>query len=214
VSWSTIFSRTNKRWLLATSVVVVTLLGVGIFLRLQKPPEQPAPQVASAQRPSEEKIDGKEYKWSGAPDEPKYISLPTIKAGGFIQKIGVDKNKEMGVPDNIHLAGWFKDGAKPGQKGLSIIDGHVGASKDNAIFKNLLQLKANEEYTVEFGDGSHKRFRVKEITSVDTAKAASILFSQDPKTKSQLNLITCGGKYDAKSNQFAQRVIVASALIE
>lgn len=164
----------------------------------------------STNEPDEIKPGKQSYQWRGAADEPRYIKLPTIEVEGFIQKVGVDQNQEIAVPTNIHIAGWFVDSVKPGQPGLSIIDGHINGRGSDGIFVNLEKLKKGDTYTVEFGDGTSKEFKVTDVTSVETKDAPSVLFSQDPNNSSQLNLITCGGNFDTNSRSYDKRVIISS----
>lgn len=166
----------------------------------------------STDTPDEDPIR-KDYAWRGNAGDPKYIDLPTIRTGGFVQKMGVDQRTQIAVPTNINLAGWFADTARPGQPGLSIIDGHVNGRKADGIFKNLKNLKGGDEFTVTLGNGKGLRYRVFGKTSVATKDAPGVLFSQDPTKKSQLNLITCGGAFDTKANSYEQRVIITAELL-
>jgi LPXTG-site transpeptidase (sortase) family protein len=204
----------NKRLVIVVCSVILTGTIAWLIVNSQNKVEAPAETLTySTDKPDENKPDKNTYKWQGAPDEPKYISLPTIGAEGFVQRVGVDQNKQVAVPSNIHIAGWFVDSVKPGQNGLSIIDGHVTGWTTDGIFKNLGQLKSGDTYTVKLGNGTIKKYKVKEVITRPAVKSASPLFSQDPKVKSQLNLITCGGKFDQKTNQYENRIIATSELI-
>ncbi len=153
------------------------------------------------------------YRWKGKPDEPKFIRLPSIGTEGFIQNVGVDQNKQIAVPNNIYFAGWFVDSVRPGQKGLSIIDGHVDGRENEGIFKRLSNLEKGDRFDIELGDGSTRQFKVRSIDVVPTEQAANYLFSQDPAVVHQLNLITCGGNYNAEAGGYDQRIIVTSELV-
>ena len=199
-------------------VLVIALLGVsGLILSRHNTKAEEVKRNAvitySPDVPDENKPDKASYKWYGQPNDPKYIAMPSIGAEGFLQKVGVDQHKQVATPGNIFMAGWFVDTVRPGQQGLSIIDGHVNGIENAGIFKNLLKLKKGDAYSVEFGNGDKVDFKVKEVKEVPTAEAASILFSQDPEVTNQLNLITCGGKYDQKTRQYQNRVIVVSEKI-
>lgn len=191
------------------------MLAGWFLLRPDTPPPESTPEVIthSTDTPDETKPE-KGYEWKGAPNDPKYIKLPTINAEGFIQNVGVDQNKQVAVPTNIHMAGWFADSVKPGQKGLSIIDGHLDGKDADGIFIHLQDMKKDDTFTIELGDGSTKQFKVTSITTVDTKDAANVLFSQDPKATNQLNLITCGGNFDRSSRLYDKRVIVSSEVIQ
>ncbi len=205
----------RKNWRIILVVVVLLVAGFGFWLLKhsdQKKIQQKKNEVItySPDKPDETKPDKDTYKWFGNDDDPKYITLPSIKAEGFLRKVGVDQNKQVATPDNINMAGWFVDTVRPGQKGNSIIDGHVSGWVNNGIFKDLIKMKAGDIYTVEFGNGDKKEFKVKEVKDVPVADAASVLFSQDPEITNQLSLITCGGKFNRSTNQYENRVIVIS----
>lgn len=87
-----------------------------------------------------------------------------------------------------------------------------GRSADG-LFKNLNTLVENDTFTVERGDGTMLQYKVMQVTTVPEAESAELLFSQNPKIKSQLNLITCGGTFDRASNQYTERTIVTSQLL-
>jgi sortase A len=207
----------RKKLLMLGAVIVLVIIGWKIGQRQPEAtlsePYAAATITYSTDTPDETKPK-KEYQWRGGANDPRLINLPTIQTEGFIQNVGVDQNKQIAVPNNIHLAGWFVDSVQPGQTGLSIIDGHVDGRKNDGIFKHLAGLKENDEYTIEMGDGRLKRYRVKTTVTVATKDAAGILFSQDPKIKSQLNLVTCGGSFDRQSRQYDKRIIVSSELIQ
>jgi hypothetical protein len=63
------------------------------------------------------------------------------------------------------------------------------------------------------GDGTKYQYKVISNDTVDEDKATAYLFSQSPKVKKQLNLITCGGDYDKKNHLYSKRVIVGTEQI-
>lgn len=167
----------------------------------------------STDHPDETKPDKKTYNWKGEANDPKLITLPTVQTEGFIQKVGVDQNKQIAVPTNVYVAGWFSESVRPGEKGLSVIDGHVTGRINMGIFEKLVKIQKGDTFTVELGSGKKINYKVSATTAVATKDAAAILFSQDPKIASQLNLITCTGKWDDKIKQYDQRLIVAAEAI-
>ncbi len=202
----------NKFLILYSAVLLISGIAVTVFVLLgvAMPHQQPV-ITHSSDKPDETK-PGKGYKWPGTAEDPKYIKLPSIKSEGYIQNVGVDQHKAVAVPSNIHIAGWFTQSARPGSEGLTIIDGHVSGWTSEGIFKRLGKLKIGDNYTVQMGDGKVLKYKVLKVDSVETDKAAAILYSQDPNIRSQLNLITCGGQFDKKSNQYQKRIIITSSL--
>ncbi len=204
----------KKKLVVITGIALLILLSVVLINRNNKA-EPVTPAIThSTSTPAEVAPKKDTYKWVGASEDPKYITLPTISAEGFIQKAGIDQNNQIAVPDNIHMAAWFNKSSQPGKPGLSIIDGHVNGRVNDGIFKNLTDLKNGDIYTVELGNGAIKKFKVIGSKAVPTADAVNYLFSQEPDVTSQLNLITCTGTFDPKTHSYDQRLIVSSAYIQ
>lgn len=155
---------------------------------------------------------GTNYQWKGGTKDPKLIRIPSVGVEGYIQKVGIDQKQQITVPANVHLAGWFVNSVRPGEKGLSIIDGHRNGIYTNGIFRELEKLKPGDSYEIEFGDSSVKKFKVMTVKTLTTAETASELFSQSPQVSNQLNLITCGGEYNSQARAYEQRVLVTSVL--
>jgi LPXTG-site transpeptidase (sortase) family protein len=173
----------------------------------------PAQVVASetSDTPSEQKVPG---SFSVPADKPLSIELPSIKAKGFIQQVGVDKQNRMVAPGNVHMAGWYAKGSLPGGPGLSIIDGHVNGVYAKGVFYNLGNLKKDDTFRVTFGDKSVRSFKVKSVSTVSAKEADKALFIKDSTIAKQLNLITCAGKYNKTTKTYDARVIVVSENID
>jgi LPXTG-site transpeptidase (sortase) family protein len=149
-----------------------------------------------------------------AKNHPAKIKIPAIKVTGCIQQVDLDPTGAIATPSNIYLAAWYIKSALPGQPGLSIIDGHIsGRYNVDGIFQNLNKLKAEDNFTVTLGDGSKLDYQVMKVQSVPVDKADKILLTQDPNVNSQLNLITCAGRYDKSIKEYDQRVIVSAKLL-
>jgi len=204
----------NRVWLIVVlAVFAIICYGALNYFRKTPAKTSDANTVSySTDKPSEIKPDKTAYKWRGGPTDPKMIIIPSIGVDGFMQNVGVDQNKQVAVPNNIHMGGWFNQSARPGENGLSIIDGHVDGYQNDGIFKRLSELKKGQTFTVEKGDGSRLEYSVLDIKTVPTEAAAAVLFSQEPTVTSQLNIITCGGSFDKEDRSYTERVIVIASL--
>ena len=205
----------KKKKIIIITAVVVLLLGAGVFAYLKLFPKkiQKGTLTESPTRPEEVDPIKAGYLWQGGPEDPKKIVIPNINVDGYIQNVGKDKNNQVVAPGNIFIAGWYTQSSRPGKKGLSIIDGHLNGYTKDGIFINLEKLKVGDELSVEMGDGTKYQYKVISNDTVDEDKATAYLFSQSPKVKKQLNLITCGGDYDKKNHLYSKRVIVGTEQI-
>lgn len=148
------------------------------------------------------------------PSQPRSITIKAKNIYGIIQKVGTTKDNSVGSPGNIYFAGWYTDSVKPGEKGLSIIDGHVAGKYSDGIFKHLADVKINDTVQIEFGDNSIKLFSVVEVKSLAEPQSAAYLFSKRADIDSQLNIITCSGKFDKATQLYDSRLILVTKLIE
>lgn len=210
-------SRTTSLWLIGASLVLATVVIVALIAFI--PPQKQEGAVDgvvtfSVAEPSTVKPDSS-FVWRGSPTDPKKIVISDLGADGFIQNVGIDQNNQVAVPTNTHIAGWFVDSVLPGEKGLSIIDGHIDLRDGSppALFQNLQNVTLGDKVSITFGDDSSKQFRVVQVKTVPLNEAADILFSSLPGVERQLNLITCSGSYDETVETFSQRVIVSTELV-
>ena len=142
-------------------------------------------------------------------NQPRKIEIPNLKKSGCIQRVGIDQNKAMAVPTNIHVAGWYVNSAVPGEQGVSVIDGHVsGRYEQNAIFANIKDLQKGDVIKVQLGNKSWREFSVVSVDSYSVEQTAKEQMKQLDGVERQLTLITCGGNFDTNSQQYDERVVV------
>jgi sortase A len=199
------------------AVLALALLAVGVMQLLDRytatngtdtPPAANSVVTEDSAEPSETKPDTSNYVV--AAKDPRSITIGSIGVDGLIQKVGLTKDNAVATPNNVHIAGWYTSSVRPGEPGLSVIDGHVSGKYADGIFKNLRQTKAGDSFMVEFGDKSNKRFEVVEVRTLPERSSAEYLFTKRNTISNQLNLITCGGKFNKSTQTYDDRVIVVS----
>lgn len=169
--------------------------------------------TASTSAPSETKPNPEAVSQYTVPaDQPRSVIISSVGISGLIQKVGLTTDNSVAVPTNIYYAGWFTNSVKPGDTGLSIIDGHVSGVYHDAIFKNLYKVNIKDIIEIEFGDGSIKKFQVVDRKVLPKDQSSDYLFTKNPTIESQLNLITCTGKFDKDTATFDKRVVIISTL--
>ena len=204
--------KTRKKIWFAVLILLSVAIGVLVFFSSRsKPLVNQSAVTYSTDTPNESKKDADEYKWSGSKNDPKKIIIEKINVNAYVQSVGVDQNKKVAVPNNVHLAAWFKDSARPGNNGLSVIDGHVSGKTTDGVFKNLKNLQKGDTFKIEKGDGTVIEYVVFNTVTVPESQASAILFSQDPTVSAQINLITCGGQFNKQARQYTDRVIVSAS---
>lgn len=206
-----------KLQLMPAMAVVLFIVGLGVSLWTLKTNRQTTSQVQAMaqsanngqQGPDESEDTTPLSAYQVAPDMPRFIRISKIGVEARVKPVGVKKNNQLDSPANIHDTGWYNASSKPGEAGAALIDAHVSGPTKPGVFKNLKQLQAGDIIEIEKGNGQKLRFAVASIKLFDTKSAdmASMMLSADP-TKPGLNLMTCAGQFDAKTNSYPQRLAV------
>lgn len=204
---------TKSQLIIILSLVCIVLALVSLFLLLKEDKRNLSTEQGiytdgvvtfSVEKPEE--TEPEEY--DVAPDMPKRILIPKITVNGYIQLVGIDQEYNIAVPTNVHLAGWYVNSVKPGEVGLSIMDGHRDGSSVGGIFRNIEKLVKGDEIQIEYGDGSIKDFKVVEVIQVSIEDAFDIMYEKRDSVVRQLNLVSCGGRYLREQKTYEDRIIV------
>ncbi len=205
-----------KSRMLTAMAVVLFLLGTTVSIITFKTNKQTTAQVQAmgqqSQRtegPDEEEDTSPLSAYQVAPAMPRFIRIAKIGVQARVKPIGVKKNNELEAPRSIFDTGWYNASSKPGEAGAALIDAHVSGPTKPGVFKNLKQVNQGDLIEIERGDGQKLTFKVVKTAVFDAKSAdmASMLLSADP-TKPGLNLMTCTGQFDAKTNSYPQRLAV------
>ncbi len=146
------------------------------------------------------------------PEMPRYLLIPKISVKSRVYPVGINKSGAIGVPGNVHDVAWFNQSSLPGNKGTSLIDGHVSSWTANGVFYDLKKLRVGDEVLVQKGNGTILHYKVSksQVYDAKTIDMNSILNSSS--NSSALDLITCTGSVVAGTNEFSQRLVVFTVL--
>ena len=143
--------------------------------------------------------------------EPVKIQIPKLKLDTSIYAAPLSSEGKMEITDNADEVAWFSDGVLPGMPGSAVIAGHVDNYTGPAVFFYLKRLEPGDSIFITDKFGERLEFVVKKVEKYPYDQAPiQLIFG--PSTKRKLNLITCTGKYDRKTNIHAERLVVYSEM--
>lgn len=125
-----------------------------------------------------------------------------------IEEVGVLEDGTLDVPKDWNRAGWYAQGAKPGEVGNVIIDGHYDTNTGKpAAFWGLKDLKLNDKVLIVDTLGRIFVYKVEEkfYISINDPNRAQVFNSSQDKI---LTLITCGGVWDNISGTYNKRLVI------
>ena len=143
-----------------------------------------------------------------APNMPRYLIIPKIYVKARIMPVGITSTGNLGVPNNVYDAAWYKESSLPGQAGAMVIDGHLDGYNVAGVFWNLHKLGVGDTVEVQLGSGKTFTYKVVKTKaySVGHVDMQAAMTAINPK-KPGLNLITCDGGL-TKHYTYNQRLVV------
>lgn len=138
---------------------------------------------------------------------PVRLKIPKLGVDAAIEQVGVAKDGTMAAPRGPALAGWYKAGTRPGERGSAVIDGHSGYRGGRAaIFDNLKKLVAGDSVIVVDDAGAVISFVVSESRLLKPDADTTEIFARSDRRF--LNLITCTGDWNETASTHSQRLVV------
>ncbi len=146
--------------------------------------------------------------------DPKGIRIPDIQVSSPLIFTGLNPDGSPAVPkgDDVDKASWLTTSVSPGVKGTAIILWHVDSIKSGpSVFFNLGKLKPGQKIYVDRSDGKTAVYTVAAVEAFDRDKFPSeAVYGRAD--YAALNLITCGGQWDAARQEYSQNIVVFAAL--
>lgn len=172
-------------------------------------PAAPAPAPASASAAPKTADPGPSLPRS----VPKRLRIPAIAVDAPFTPLAIGASGRLDAPppNDKNLAGWFKDGVTPGERGAAIVAGHVDTTTGPAIFLQLRFLQPGSTVDITRADGTVATFKVDTVETFSKAKFPDKrVYADTP--DAQLRLITCGGNYDRTVKDYEDNVVVFAHL--
>ncbi|MDT4936892.1 MAG: hypothetical protein QOG80_563 [Pseudonocardiales bacterium] len=141
---------------------------------------------------------------------PNRIEIPRLGAVAPIITVQTTPDRELGVPLDPKIVGWWNGGAKPGAKtGTAILDGHINFSGVKGVLADIGTLNPGDRVYV-YGLHNGRKTKVSfTITGVRTYDKAALPYQQifDQKSIGRLAIVTCGGPFDASTGNYRDNIV-------
>lgn len=142
---------------------------------------------------------------------PSQIVIPKIKLSSAVIEVGKNTDGSMEMPKTYHQAGWYSPAPSPGEIGPAVIVGHVDNKDGPAVFWRIAELVPGDTIEVKREDARKVVFKVVRIEQYrqDNFPSEDVYGNID---HPGIRLITCGGKYDPKTNRYSHNTVVFGSL--
>jgi hypothetical protein len=192
------------------SLAALTLMLSTTLAGAQPPPAAGPPATATVTpsargpAPAESFRSARTYPTVAAPVR---LRIRALHVDSKLQRLGLLPDGTVAVPERSDVAGWYRDGPRPGQAGPAVILGHVDSRTGPGVFIGLSRVRPGTLVTVDRADGSTVTFRVRTVAQVAKTRFPTDLVYA-PSLDPTLRLVTCGGSFDRARGSYRDNVIV------
>jgi hypothetical protein len=138
---------------------------------------------------------------------PVALTIPGLDLSTRLIRLGLQPDGTVEVPHEPLLAGWYRLGPPPGSRGTAVILGHVDSVDGPAVFYRLGELEPGDRVQVRLDDDSTVTYAVRTVHVYPNADfPAQRVYGGTGRR--ELNLVTCGGTYDASRGGYQANVVV------
>jgi hypothetical protein len=201
-------NRFHGRHAVSTAVLVLVLVLVGMLTGSQSPARPGARLTAGPPAPTAPAVGAfRSVRTYDEVADPVRLRIPVIGVDSRLERLGRQPDGTIAVPERFDVAGWYADGARPGEPGPAVILGHVDSRAGPGVFFRLSALSVGVVVYVDRADGSTAAFRVTGSARVPkTGFPTDLVYS--PTLQPALRLVTCGGSFDSQARSYRDNVIV------
>ncbi len=149
-----------------------------------------------------------------AASAPVTLSIPSIEVRTDLLHLGLEENGSLKVPEDTGSGtpgSWYDGSPTPGERGPSVILGHVNALGGNkGVFADLRKLTPGAEINVSRADGSTAVFTVDRgaLYPKNEFPTVEVYGNTDG---AEIRLITCDG-YDPATGEFDDNYVIYATL--
>ncbi|MFD7336101.1 class F sortase [Streptomyces violascens] len=138
------------------------------------------------------------------------LAVPYLGIKAPVVALGLDAHRHLATPpvDNPKVAGWYQGGPSPGELGTAVAVGHLDTRVGAAVFAGLKMLHPGRLIEVRRADGKIAVYTVDRIKTYAKARFPDKEV-YGPTGRPELRLITCAGRFNAKTGYESNLVVFA-----
>ena len=140
---------------------------------------------------------------------PTRVRLPALGLDAAVRPVGVDGERQMRLPADPRVLGWYRFGAGPGERGSVVLAGHVDSRRFGVgPLADLQAIGVGDRLEVVTGPGAARIYRVDSIERFERQALPAEVFARTGPER--LRLVTCTGPYLREAGGYQQNLVVTA----
>jgi hypothetical protein len=142
---------------------------------------------------------------------PTSIRIDSLGIRAQVRPVAIDLGHgTLGIPADIAIAGWWRDGATPGSaSGAILVAGHVDSARAGAGAFFALR-KAHAGDLVRLRTVGQRTYTYRVVAVRSYPKRALPVGVYSSRGAPRLVLVTCGGSFDPATGHYADNIVVTA----
>ena len=209
-------------WAVVIAAVAGLLLSVVVTIRADDPEVREivgdgsvsAPATSPGpSRPSADVVEADDASLEAAttrqPRPPSLLRVPSLGLDSAVLPVGVTEDRQMQLPDDPRVLGWYRFGPAPGGGGSVVLAGHVDSRAFGVGPLVALQsIAAGARIEVVSGTAGVRTYRVDSIERFDRQALPATVFARTGPER--LRIVTCTGPYLPDEGGYQQNLVVTA----
>ena len=123
------------------------------------------------------------------------LTASTVRIDVRVRPVGVARDRQMALPPDPTVLGWYRYGPAPGSGGGSVVlAGHLDSRRYGlGPLVRLREVELGDRIDVTRDDGTRRAYRVRSLRRYDRQALPAEIFSRVGRER--LRIVTCGGAY-------------------
>ncbi len=140
---------------------------------------------------------------------PTRLRVPGLGLDTTVRPVGVGRDRQMRLPEDPRVLGWYRFGPAPGSGGSVVLAGHVD-SREFGVgpLVELQTIGVGDLVEVVTGAGEVRSYRVDSIERFDRQALPAAVFGRTGPER--LRLVTCTGPYLPAAGGYQQNLVVTA----
>lgn len=148
-------------------------------------------------------------------EKPSRLYIKSQNINVDLVEVDVAADGTLEAPKDWFVGGWYADGAKVGEPGNLIIDGHYDTNTGApAAFWNLKNITSDDIVTIVDDVGRSFDYKVTKVDYIEINDPNRLQIFDEKKDTSHVTLITCGGVWLPSKFTYSKRLVVKGELID
>jgi hypothetical protein len=140
---------------------------------------------------------------------PVRVRVPALGLDADVRPVGVGGDRQMRLPDDPRVLGWYRFGSSPGDDGSVVLAGHVDSRRFGVGPLVALQsIDVGTVVQVVTRPGEVRTYRVDSIERFDQQALPPAVFTRTGPER--LRLVTCTGPYLPRAGGYQQNLVVTA----